>query len=251
MILSAVTELFAEGMELFRDRFNLGFDPANLPRLRDSNQFRTVFDRSMLTRRDAAISAGNPRQGLRPLPPWAYGLQGCLQAELPLRRGAAKSPTFPLTRACPGARRPYRQKTPQSAMANRSLISRRVADAGIKMIRGTYYFGDCWPVNVWDSFRPELADRLLKAIVDNGYNTVILLIPSGLELVQRQKPEYYDAFLADLRYMIGRIHASGLQYALPHRLWLGRLSHHAEQADARLFAHFRRRGAGQLPEDTG
>lgn len=203
-----VSEMFSEGMELFRDQFGMGFDPAALPRLRDSRKFRNVFDRSMLSRKDTAIL-----YDAHPLDTELY--------HKAVRHFRENSRRFAASSALPAPEYGKLQwgdqilppENDRTSFDYRKLITRRLQDAGISKIRGTYYFGDAWPVNVWDTFRPELADRLLDAIADNGYNTVILLIPSGLELVRRTRPKDYETFLSDLSYLLGRIRARGLHYA--------------------------------------
>ncbi|MDQ2067253.1 sulfotransferase family 2 domain-containing protein [Xinfangfangia sp. CPCC 101601] len=214
-----VTELFSEGMELFRDQFNISCDLANLPRLRDSGKFRKLFDRSQLSRKELAILYD------------AHGVDTQLyhQAVAHFRKNAQR---FSASAVVEKGARSARKKdeaadyaklmwggqylpaeTEQSALSHRELISQRLQRAGITKIRGSYYYGDAWPVNVWDSFRPELADRLLHALRDNGYNTVILLIPAGLELLKRKRPADYAQFLKDLTFLLGRIRSMGLTYA--------------------------------------
>ena len=208
-------EMFNEGMELFRDQFAIPFDPASLPRLRDSRQFRTVFDRSQLTRKDEVV--------LRDAHALDHDLymRGLAHFRANSQKSYPSAAVATADRTAPKADYSgltwggqYMQpESAKSSDANRTIITRRLKDAGVSMIRGTYYFGDCWPVNVWDTFRPELADPLLKAVVDNGYNTIILLIPSGLELIQRRRPEFYETFRKDLAFLLERIRAHGLHYA--------------------------------------
>jgi hypothetical protein len=212
-----VTEMFTEGMELFRDQFGLDFDPAALPRLRDSRKFRSVFDRSMLSKKDTAIL-----YDAHPLDTELYhkavrhfreNSRRFSEAAAIPKSADASTNAAPAYGGITWGGQYLQPENEKTSFSYRQLITRRLAEAGITKIRGTYYFGDSWPVNTWDTFRPELADRLLQAVVDNGYNTIILLIPSGMELVQRTRPQDYDTFRKDLTFLLDRIRAKGLHYA--------------------------------------
>ena len=77
-------------------------------------------------------------------------------------------------------------------------------------IAATYYFGDGWPVNFWDTFRRDLVDSYLDRICYDSFNTVILLIPAAISELRKKNIEHYKLFLEDLNYLLSRLELKGL-----------------------------------------
>ena len=63
-------------------------------------------------------------------------------------------------------------------------------------IRGVYYFSDLGVPNFWQSFSPHVLDNDLRQIKNDGFNTIILLIPwSGFQVCA--EPIEYDQYALD------------------------------------------------------
>jgi hypothetical protein len=62
-----------------------------------------------------------------------------------------------------------------------------------EFVRAAHYFADGWALNVWQVMRPARLAGDLKRLVDDGFNTVILVVPwRGFQLDQLEPR--YDAF---------------------------------------------------------
>ncbi len=92
--------------------------------------------------------------------------------------------------------------SPQSAPFS---LQKFIKDKGTEKIVGTYYYGDGWPINMWDTFRRDVVDTYLDKMKEDGFNTVILLIPGAVPRLSVESKEHYMSFLDDLSFMMRKI----------------------------------------------
>jgi hypothetical protein len=65
-------------------------------------------------------------------------------------------------------------------------------------VQATHYFADGWSLNMWQVMRPESIAGDLRQILEDGFNTIILVVPwRGLQKLDR--PEYDDFYLQQLQ----------------------------------------------------
>jgi hypothetical protein len=91
-----------------------------------------------------------------------------------------------------------------------AIIS-RIEESGVRFVKATYYWGDASPLNCWDSFRPDIVSSYMGKIAKDGFNTVILLIPLTLPLLEVEKPNYHRQFMDHLSLVFRECRARNLR----------------------------------------
>ncbi len=199
-----MTEFFDESMELFKRALELHFD--EIPHMREADANRSAFDPRTLSKQEIARLTEFHRADFEI---YAKGLarfrELTLKSSAPLFKTGDKSGWGPVELPCAEG---------FAAMAGREIVGERIKQSGVGCICGTYYYGDAWPINAWDSFRRDVVDSYLSLIKKNDYNTVILLVPASLSLIRRQRPIYFNWFMADFKLLVEKIRAAGLNYCL-------------------------------------
>lgn len=69
-------------------------------------------------------------------------------------------------------------------------------------IRAVHYFGDGWPINCWSTMTPQQARRDFATIAEDGFNTVILVVPWRGFQVEQFPPRYEDAYFKLLKQLL-------------------------------------------------
>lgn len=98
------------------------------------------------------------------------------------------------------------------ALAAALFATAAAVDSGY--LRGVHYFGDAWPVNFWDSFRPAGAPADFRKIRENGFNTIVLVIPWGAFQPSIDPVHYDDQMFARLLDLLRTAERAGLRVAL-------------------------------------
>jgi len=62
----------------------------------------------------------------------------------------------------------------------------------LEYVRGTHFFGGASPLNCWDSLRLSEIDSLLQKIKDDGFNSILLVVPWAL-FQPETRPIKYDS----------------------------------------------------------
>ena len=201
-----ITEFYDESMEVFRRELDLHHFPA--PLLNKATPRENALDPSTLSRQDMAL--------IMEFHSADFVLYTKALARFRELSSRNKGTSLQSANAKSIAWGPSvdSEASGLAAMSGRAIVGKRIKDAGIRHIRGSYYYGDAWPINAWDSFRREVVDSFISCIKNNGYNTVILLIPAGLTRVRRDNPEYFEAFMSDFMLLLEKIRAAGLCYCL-------------------------------------
>lgn len=189
-----ITEFYQESLHLFRRETGLKFDETQIPHYRKADHDNAIFDPASLSKSDIAKIMDVHKAD------YELYLRGLAH----FRKRTQKSPKIAWG---PKLLQPA---TGPAEFAERDRIGDRLTEKKIKHIRGTYYYGDGWPINVWDSFRKDVVDLILRRIKSDGYNTVILLIPAGLSIIRTKRPDLYDKFLNDFEFLEERIRDNGL-----------------------------------------
>jgi hypothetical protein len=81
-------------------------------------------------------------------------------------------------------------------------------------IRAVYYYGSACPMSFWDTFRREEIDKYFLKIKQDGFNSVIFIIPIALIDLKRKTSPLYDKFLIDFNFLIRKCNQYGLLYLL-------------------------------------
>ncbi len=83
------------------------------------------------------------------------------------------------------------------------------------ILRGTHYFGNSWPVNVWNSARLSSLEADLARLRRDGFNTIVLVMPWG-EFQPKIKPccRYDDVAFERLHIVLRAAQAADLAVVL-------------------------------------
>ena len=81
-------------------------------------------------------------------------------------------------------------------------------------LRGVHYFGDAWPVNFWDSFRPAGARSDFATIRADGFDTIVLVVPWGQFQPSLKPPRYDETAFSRLESLVRTAATAQLRVAL-------------------------------------
>jgi len=88
-------------------------------------------------------------------------------------------------------------------------------EANPEFIKAVHYFAAAWPKTFWEDFENSAIDADLKQIKEDGFNTVILVIPwLGFETGFADRSPAPTQLYERLEHLLERIDESGLDYAL-------------------------------------
>lgn len=89
-------------------------------------------------------------------------------------------------------------------------ILARIKSHRIGQICATYFWGDASPLNCWDSFRPDVVPAYLDRMSADGFNTVILLLPLSLPVLEAERPDLHAKFLNHLNLIFRECRQRGM-----------------------------------------
>lgn len=184
-----ITEFYSESMELFNRELGLNVDAANLPQHRKNRNLATGGSYELNDKQLEAAILEYHRED------YEMYLKGLAHF-----RNKYDAISHKLSSAYWG--RAPKAASPKSAPLS---LQKLVKEKGAEKIVGTYYYGDGWPINMWDTFRRDVVDTYLDKIKSDGFNTVILLIPGAVPKLSTHCKEHYISFLEDLSFMMEKI----------------------------------------------
>jgi hypothetical protein len=191
-----ITEFFNESMELFNIELRMRVDPSTIPHHRRNIESDT---RSRYQIKDKKLEAAILEYHREDYEMYLKGLAHFR------KKYDAISDKLSLA---------YWGRAPK-AVSQKSVpfsLQKFIKDKGVENIVGTYYFGDGWPINMWDTFRRDVVDTYLDKMKADGFNTVILLIPVSVYRLSEQNKEHYMSFRDDLSFMMEQIQERNMYF---------------------------------------
>lgn len=68
-----------------------------------------------------------------------------------------------------------------------------------EFVKAAHYFSDGWPLNMWQVMRPENIAPELNTIIEDGFNTIILVVPWRGFQIDQDHPRYDPFYVKQLR----------------------------------------------------
>ncbi|SOB62135.1 protein of unknown function (plasmid) [Pseudodesulfovibrio profundus] len=189
-----ITEFFVESMELFSKSLGMDIELDNLPQHRVNTLSKKGYELDDKGLRAALYEFHSLDyqlyiQGLEVFKSQYSQVSGCLDTRFwDLQKSSQKS--FP----------------PQFS------LQKLLAEKQVSNVIGTYYYGDGWPINMWDTFRRDVVDEYLDEVRSDGFNTIILLFPMSLFKLKSSNQKAHEIFYNDLVFLLDKIRDKGLNF---------------------------------------
>ncbi|MEL6921907.1 MAG: sulfotransferase family 2 domain-containing protein, partial [Pseudomonadota bacterium] len=190
-----ITEHFQQSLDLFASRYGIEL-PEEIPHSRDSGRLPQAIKASDIDKADL-----NKIRAFHHLD-YAVYFEALSQFSKDYQETLGKSLTAPTPR----------KVGEKLEVRNAAQGLSRLDRADVPFLVGSYIYGENWPINMWDSFKRRTFEDYVLAAKADGYNTLFLLIPSGLEIIKRKAPEKYKIFWDDLQFSVDCIKKHGLAY---------------------------------------